>query len=505
MGDIQSSSAGALAADLTADAVVVGAGIAGLTTAYCLSREGLNVIVLDAGEIGSGETGRTTAHLTHAMDDRFVALEEMHGAEKVRLVADSHTAAIDRIEAIVRDEELDCDFTRLDGFLFATPGESPDLLDRELSAARRAGLSQVLMAARAPLSHFNTGRALQFPSQAQFHPMKYLSGLASAITRRGGRVFTGSPVAQVAGGREAHVKTSGNWVVRAGSVVIATNSPIVSRVAIASRQSGYRTYALAAPVPGGSVPQALYWDTGQPYHYVRIQKRPGSDLLIVGGEDHKTGQSDDAVERWEKLETWTRERFDGVGEVEYRWSGQVMETVDCLAFIGRNPLDDENVFIATGDSGQGMTHGTIAGMLLTDLIMKRANPWAELYNPSRIPVRAIGRFVQETLNTAAQYGAWVTAGDVDDVNQIQPRSGAIVRRGLRKIAVYRDDAGSLHERSAICTHLGCMVNWNSAEATWDCPCHGSRFDPYGKVLMGPAKQDLAVAEDEAGEQPRKSA
>jgi glycine/D-amino acid oxidase-like deaminating enzyme len=502
---MQPSEGGSLTADLTADVVVVGAGIAGLTTAYCLSLEKLSVIVLEAGEIGSGETGRTTAHLTHAMDDRFVTLEQMHGAEKVRLVAESHTASIDRIEAIVHGEGLDCEFTRLDGFLFAIPGESPDLLDQELSAAHQAGLSQVSMAPSAPLTHFNTGRALRFPLQGQFHPMKYLLGLANAISRRGGRIFTASPVVRVDGGKDAQVKTSGNWVVDAGAIVIATNSPIVSRVAIASRQAGYRTYALAARVPSGSAPQALYWDTGQPYHYIRIQRRSGSDLLIVGGEDHKTGQSNDAVERWGNLETWTRERFDAVGEIEYRWSGQVMEPVDCLAFIGRNPLDEENVFIATGDSGQGMTHGTIAGMLLTDLIMRRANPWAELYDPSRIQAQAIGRFASENLNAAAQYGAWVTGGDVEDVDQIQRESGAVVRRGLRKIAVYRDETGNLHERSAVCPHLGCVVNWNTAEATWDCPCHGSRFDRYGKVIMGPAQQDLAIAEDEAGQRPRKSA
>jgi Rieske Fe-S protein len=252
-------------------------------------------------------------------------------------------------------------------------------------------------------------------------------------------------------------------------------------------------------VARGSVPQILLWDTPDPYHYVRLQQVADSeegsesgqyDVLIVGGEDHKTGQADDADERFRRLEEWTKERFPQVEGFAFRWSGQVMEPVDGLAFIGRNPLDRGNVYIATGDSGNGMTHGTIAGMLLTDLIMGRENKWAELYDPARKTLGAIKDFAQENLNVAAQYTDLVTPGEVNDVSEVKAGEGAVIRRGLSKVACYRDDAGTLHERSAICTHLGCVVQWNSTEKTWDCPCHGSRYQKDGHVVNGPAISGL---------------
>jgi Rieske Fe-S protein len=267
-------------------------------------------------------------------------------------------------------------------------------------------------------------------------------------------------------------------------------------LAVHTKQRPYRTYVIGAAVPAGSVPTVLYWDTADPYHYVRLQAATPSaggstgDILIVGGEDHETGQSDDAEARYGRLEGWTRERFPMVGEIRFRWSGQVMEPVDALAFIGRNPMDHDNVFVATGDSGNGMTHGTIAGLLLTDLITGRENPWAELYSPSRVTLSAMGEFLRDTANMAAQYADWLTAGDVEKDRLVRPGSGAIVRHGLTKVAVYRDMDGTFHECSAVCPHLGGIVAWNHAEKTWDCPAHGSRFDGLGKVLNGPANKDL---------------
>jgi Rieske Fe-S protein len=250
------------------------------------------------------------------------------------------------------------------------------------------------------------------------------------------------------------------------------------------------TYVVAARVPQGSVPTVLSWDTGDPYHYLRLY----DDLLIVGGEDHKTGQASDTPERYARLEAWARARFPEMGEVELAWGGQVMETQDFLAFIGRNPMDHENVYVATGDSGMGITHGTIAGMLLSDLILGLTNPWEALYDPSRVTLRAVGDFARENSNVALQYTDWLTGGDVASADDVRPGSGAIVRRGLEKIAVYRDEQGEVHECLAKCPHLGCVVHWNPAEITWDCPCHGSRFDRYGKVISGPANCDLATAE-----------
>ena len=490
--------------DTHADVCIVGAGIAGITTAYLLAKQGKSVIVLDDGAVGGGQTQRTTAHLSNALDDRYFEIERLHGSEGAKLAAGSHTAAIDRIESIIGEEQIACDFVRLDGYLFLPPGESAELLDRELAAAHRAGLSGVERLPRAPLLYFDTGPCLRFPRQAQFHPLKYLTAVARAIERAGGRIFTGTHAETIKGGKPARIKTSNGRIVTADAVVVATNSPVNDLVAIHTKQAAYMTYAIGAIVPRGAVATALYWDTLDPYHYVRIQPlspeagmteqsgSEGQDVLIVGGEDHKTGQAPAHSDPYARLEAWARERFPMIREVRFRWSGQVMETIDGLAFIGRNPLDQPNVFIVTGDSGMGMTHGTIAGILLTDLILGRENPWTTLYDPSRKTLRALDRFVKENLNVARQYGDWLTSGDVDSPAQIKPGAGAVIRRGLTKMAVYRDEQGVCHERSAICTHLGGIVHWNDAEKTWDCPCHGSRFDRLGGVLNGPANRDLAV-------------
>jgi Rieske Fe-S protein len=260
-----------------------------------------------------------------------------------------------------------------------------------------------------------------------------------------------------------------------------------------TKQAPYLTYVIAGLVPKGAVPQALYWDTEDPYHYVRTE--PGvddeHDLLIVGGEDHKTGQRDDGTQRLAALERWAREHFPPLKYITHRWSGQVLEPADGVAFIGRNPGALKNVYIATGDSGMGLTHGTIAGILISDLVAGRGSRWAALYDPSRKMHKAALTFAKENLNVAAQYlEDYVGPGDVGSADNIAPGSGAVIRRKLTKVAAYRDDSGMLHESSAVCPHLGCIVAWNHLERTWDCPCHGSRFDCLGKVINGPAHSDL---------------
>ncbi|HUQ87068.1 MAG TPA: FAD-dependent oxidoreductase [Vicinamibacterales bacterium] len=476
--------------DTTADVCIVGAGIAGLTTAYLLTQVGKSVIVVDDGAIGSGQTSATTAHLVNALDDRFFELERLHGERGARLAAESHSAAIDRIESIVARERIACDFIRLDGYLFCAPEHDEAYLDRELEAIHRAGLHNVAKTGRAPLS-FDTGPCLRFPNQAQFHPLKYLAGLAQAIERAGGRIYTGTHADGIDGGDHAAVTTK-SGTVRAGSIVVATNVPVNDRLVVHTKQAPYMTYVIGGLVPRNSVATALYWDTGDPYHYIRLMPSIDAehDLLIVGGEDHKTGQAEDIDERHPRLEAWTRERFPMMRDVPYQWAGQVMEPVDGLAFIGRNPLDANNVYMVTGDSGNGMTHGTIAGMLLTDLILGRNNPWSALYDPDRITLRASGEFAKENANVAAQYTDWLTKGDVESTDSIAKDSGAVIRKGAAKVAVYRDATGALHERSAVCPHLGCIVAWNSSEKTWDCPCHGSRFDKFGEVVNGPANVGL---------------
>ena len=484
--------------DIRTSVCIVGAGIAGMTSAYLLARAGRAVVVIDDGPIGGGETGRSTAHITAALDDRYSEIEKLHGVEGSWIAAESHTAAINRIESIASLEDIDCDFERVDGYLFLGGGDDRKLLQQELEAAHRAGLSDIELLDRAPVKSFDFGPVLRFPRQAQFHPLKYLNGLARAIVRDGGQLFSGTHVESIEDGEPATVTTSTGQVITADSVVVATNSPVNDWVILHTKQAAYRTYVIAARVPRGSVTRALYWDTLDPYHYIRLQEvdplldpRRREELLIVGGEDHKTGQADDADQRFKRLEEWTRQHFPMIGNIDFRWSGQIMEPVDYMAFIGKNPGTDQHIFIATGDSGNGITHGTVAGILLTDLILGRRNPWSELYDPSRVTLRATPAFLKENLNVAGQYSDWTTGSDIDSYEQIAPGAGAVVRRGLKKIAVYRDDQGNVHERSAICTHLYCIVSWNSAERTWDCPCHGSRFDPYGRVVNGPAITPLS--------------
>jgi glycine/D-amino acid oxidase-like deaminating enzyme/nitrite reductase/ring-hydroxylating ferredoxin subunit len=476
------------------DVCVIGAGIAGLTTAYLLGMEGRSVVVLDDGLSGGGMTGRTTAHLTNAFDDRYAEMEKVHGEEGARKIAESHTAAIEKINQIVTAEKIDCDFEWVDGFLFCAPEHSVDLLDDELAACHRAGLTEVEKVARAPIDSFNTGPALRFPRQAQFHPLKYIAGLVKAIMRDDGRVFGQTHATKIEGGSQARIETTHGPVVTSDVIVVATNTPVNDRVAIHTKQAPYVTYAIGVRVPKDSLTRALYWDTGDPYHYIRLQREDGYDVLIVGGEDHKTGQANDGMERFGRIEQWTREHFPQALEVEYRWSGQVMEPVDGIAFIGRNPLDDDNVYIATGDSGQGMTHGTIAGLLLSDLIQGRKNKWENVYSPSRVRLRSLPEYASENINVAGQYADYVTAGDIKSESELGPGEGAIMRDGVSKIAVRRDGNGSVHKLSAVCPHLGCVVAWNSTEQTWDCPCHGSRFSAEGRVYQGPANTNLAADE-----------
>jgi Rieske Fe-S protein len=333
--------------------------------------------------------------------------------------------------------------------------------------------------------------------------LKYLTGIAQAVVAAGGKICAHTRVRSVDDGVPCRALTATGRVVTADAVVIATNSPISDRFAIHTKQAAYRTYAIALAIQRDAVPTALFWDTEDPYHYVRTYAHvDGRMSLIVGGEDHKTGQADDGEDRFVRLETWTRERFP-TGAVEYRWSGQVLEPVDHLAFIGRDPAA-RHVYIATGDSGHGMTHGTISAMLIPDLISQRTNKWERLYAPDRKSAKAFGTYAKENLNVVRQFGDYLKGGDVESTDAIAPGDGALLRSGAKLLAVYRDEQGALHARSAACTHLGCIVHWNGLEKSWDCPCHGSRFGLDGEALSGPAHLPLAAAKlpEESARPPR---
>jgi glycine/D-amino acid oxidase-like deaminating enzyme/nitrite reductase/ring-hydroxylating ferredoxin subunit len=499
------------------DVAIIGGGIAGLTTAYLLSKSGNKVAVIEDGYIGSGETGRTTAHITHALDDRYYNLEQKHGLDGARNAADSHTAAINLIESTVKEENINCDFERLDGFLFLDPTDRKESLNKELEATHRAGITTTEIVEKTPPQSFDTGPCIRFPNQAQFQPLKYLRGLYDSLSSNKVQIFTETHAQKV---NSDNIETADGYTVKTRNIVIATNAPIIDKTSkIYDKQDAYRTYVIGARIKKGAVPTALYWDTGNqnsenlvaPYHYVRIQKmdnynNKNYDLLIVGGEDHQTGNissPEDIEKRYSELESWTRDRFP-IEEIEYKWSGQVMEPQDSIAFIGHNPGDNgNNIYIATGDSGNGITHGTIAGILLTDLILGKSNPWTALYDPSRMPRQNPGaKFeegreaqFQEAEKSSNQYNqendkkspseGEEKAASIESLTEIQ---GMVLEE--KKIAVYKDHKGHLHTYSAVCAHLGCIVTWNNSEKSFDCPCHGSRFSPTGNVINGPANTPL---------------
>jgi Rieske Fe-S protein len=337
-------------------------------------------------------------------------------------------------------------------------------------------------------------RSLRFPNQARFHPLKYLAGLAKSITRRGGRLFAETAVESALEEKNGVVVKTDRGTVRASDVVFATNSPIGGCVTLHTKQAPYRTYALAASLPRGSLPDALYWDTLDPYHYVRLQPHSERlDMVVIGGEDHKTGEADDGVARFAALESWARDRLPDMGEVTHRWSGQVMEPVDYVGLVGRND-NDQHRYIVTGDSGQGITNGVVGSLLISSLILDGGSPWAEVYDPARTVTKKMGGFLSENLTVLKSFAEYLTAGEINSIERLKPGEGGLFRSGLKKIAACRDQHGRLHLCSAACTHMGCVVRWNSLEQCWDCPCHGSHFAPNGEPLNAPAVARLAEIE-----------
>lgn len=480
-----------LQTDVKTEVCVIGAGIAGLTTGYLLACSGKRVVVIDALGIGAGETGRTTAHF-FPPDEWYAEIEHAFGLRKARLVANSFSRAIDLVESIVKDEGIDCEFERLDGYLYALPGNGFKDLEKEYEAAKRAG-AQVELLPRVPGLSFDTGPCVKYKRQAQIHPLKYLNGLSQAMTRLKASIYCQTRALGIEKTGDFHTVTTTSGKIFADSVVVATNTPFNNRVVMHTKQAGYRTYVIGMRVPKGSVPRILLWDTGDPYYYVRLetpQSNTDYEILIVGGADHKVGEDEHPEHRYDEIERWTREHFPMAENVEYRWSGEVMEPSDGPAYLGRNPMDDKNVYIITGDSGNGMTHCTIGAMIINTLIYGRNNVWEEIYDPSRKVKHGLSDFIAEQADTLSHYADWIKGSEVDSVEEIPPGQGAVVRDGLRKIAVFRDDNGTLYALSAKCTHLGCMVHWNSAEKSWGCPCHGSRFAVTGEVLHGPAPTPL---------------
>jgi glycine/D-amino acid oxidase-like deaminating enzyme/nitrite reductase/ring-hydroxylating ferredoxin subunit len=498
---------------MTVDVVIVGGGIAGMSTAYLLSKAGQKIAVVEDGYIGSGETGRTTAHITNALDDRYYDLGRLYGKQGARIAADSHTAAINLVDSIVNEQKIDCEFERLDGFLFLDPSDKRKSLENELEATHRAGIIETELLERAPLKSFDTGPCIRFPRQGQFHPLKYLRGLTEAIIKNGGQIFTETHAQEISSNG---IVTSDGHKLDSKNIVIATNAPVFvdEKSKIYDKQEPYRTYVIGAQIKKGSITKALYWDTGDhesknsvpPYHYVRLQNLDNDsryDLLIIGGEDHKTGVLEYRPEdRFDKLIAWAKARFP-IEDIIYRWSGQVMEPKGSLAFIGHNPNDADNVYIATGDSGNGMTHGTIAGILLADMTLGKENHWTSLYDPSRQINEHNNNNTHkgdisssENNNSESDDGSKAEEHNSTFVKELSISEGRVVEGGKKgdkdnPIAAYKNEKDQVKIYSALCTHLGCSVIWNPLEKSFDCPCHGSRFSgSTGRVINGPANSNL---------------
>ena len=482
-----------LSEDEEADVCIVGAGITGLTLAYLLSATH-RVIVLEKDFVGAGDTGRSSAHVTRVLDSDYGALAKRFGEDGARTAALAHGAAIDLIERIVSEESIACDFTRLDGYVVGEPGEDEKKLEGMRAGAARAGIDDTTLESQAPFEARRAGPCLRFPRQASFDPWRYVNGLAEAVKRRGGVIRTHTPVVQWSKGPPARVETARGPLVHASAVVLATHAPLGGRPGIHARLEAYRTYVIAGVLPRDAAPLALAWDTGSPYHYVRTAPRDENDVsLIVGGEDHRTGSGDESAERYARLERWARERFPSLGAIEHCWSGQVFEPAGGLGFAGPAGEKAKELY-ATGHSGNGLTHGTLSAILLSSLVREGAHDWTSVFDPGRLKLDDAVEVAKQGSATVTGLAERLKGEELESSDQVRPGEAAIVGKGSSRLAVYREPDGKLWECSALCSHMGCVVHWNGAERSWDCPCHGSRFDVSGRVLEGPATKDLTPAD-----------
>jgi glycine/D-amino acid oxidase-like deaminating enzyme/nitrite reductase/ring-hydroxylating ferredoxin subunit len=474
---------------LTVDVAIVGGGITGLTTALLLARAGRKVAVLELGSLASGATGDTTGHLTASLDRPFEDLVSKFGEEGARIAVQASMTAIDFIEETVSGLAIACELARVPGYRFTESAKDVPALEIEGELARKLGLTVALLQ-EAPLP-FPVVAALRFERQAQMNPLPYCHALADEIERRGGEIFTGTLVEAVHDGAPCHVHACGH-VVSAETAIMATHTPLGKVLSLQARLSAYTSYALAFSVGGRSAPEGLFWDTEDPYHYVRRVRHGGDDLLLIGGEDHRTGKEPHPEARFSALESYARRHFD-LGAVAARWSGEYFEPADGLPYIGRLGGTD-HVLVGTGFSGTGLTFGTVAALLLSDLVQKHTNPWEELFLPTRVKPLASA---EETVKASAGV-AWSWAADrlrpteKAPLDALPAGQGRLMMIGGKRAAVYRDHAGAVHAMSPICTHLGCVVEWNGSAQSWDCPCHGGRFHPTGEVLNSPPTSALAA-------------
>jgi glycine/D-amino acid oxidase-like deaminating enzyme/nitrite reductase/ring-hydroxylating ferredoxin subunit len=471
-----------LSGDDRADVVVVGAGITGLTTARLLVEQGASVIVVDAGAICAGATGYTTAKVTSLHGLTYRDLADRFDEARARLYGAANEAAIAEIARIVETDGIDCGFERRAHTVYTSDPAKVDAIHKEAEITARLGLP---VSSDLPTElPFDVAAAVRFENQAQFHPRAYCLGLARAIQAAGGRVHTHTRARDIDGKRRVVATSAGE--LRGDAVVVATHLPIKQMGAYFARTEAWRSYALAVTVGGGR-PTDMYISAGSPTRSLR----PAGDHLIVGGEGHKVGDAHDTNEHYRNLEAWAREHFD-VTSVDYQWSAQDWSAADGVPYIGRMPGQGDSVYVATAFRKWGMTHGTVAAMMIRDLVAGRDNPWLEVYDATRVaPKQSMKKVVSANVDVVKHLvGDRIGAVREGAPASLAPGEGAVTYAGPNAIAAFRDDDGTLHAVSAVCTHMGCLVSFNPAERSWDCPCHGSRFAVDGTVLEGPAVDDL---------------
>jgi glycine/D-amino acid oxidase-like deaminating enzyme/nitrite reductase/ring-hydroxylating ferredoxin subunit len=477
----------ALDGDVDVEVAVVGAGITGLSVAQLLVEEGVDVAVIDAGRVGRGVTAGTTAKISSLHGLTYAKLESSFGEEGARLYGAANEAGLRHIAATAGRLGIDCELRRRPNYTYASSADELGQIEDEVEAARRAGLPARYVD-DVPLP-FHTAGAVRLDDQAEFHPLEYLAGLADWLHDRGCRIFEHTVATGVTDGAPATVETK-RGKVRADHVVVATHFPFLDRGLFFARVHPERSYAVAGPARG-PVPDGMFLSAGQPTRSVRFHPGADGELVLVGGEGHKVGQGGPTGKRYAALEEFAREHF-GIESIDYRWSTQDNMPLDDVPYVGALTPVSKRLYVATGFKKWGLAHAGAAGMMLRDELLGRDNAWSSLYDASRLgPVSSLSPFIRENLNVAFHFFAdRLTRRSLAPASQLGPGDGRVQARRERQVAVSRDADGALRAVSARCTHLGCIVNWNDAERSWDCPCHGSRFAPDGTVLQGPATEPL---------------
>lgn len=475
--------------DLNVDTVIVGGGITGITAAYLLVKEGVKVALVEAGKLLNGTTGHTTAKVTAQHDLIYDELINHFGKTKARLYYEANTDALNFIKKTVDENKIDCDLSQQDAVLYATTDQSVQKLEKENQAYQQLHIEGELVD-RIPFD-INVKKALFMKNQAQFHPLKYLTHLVQVIQEKGGYIFENTTAVNVEeNGDKVSVLTRNGKRITGEHILSCSHFPFYEGTGFYfTRMYSERTYLMAAKT-NKEYPGGMYLSVDQPSRTIRSARMNGEDLIIFGGEKHKTGQGKDTLEHYKAIETFGKEVL-GVNEIMYRWSAQDLTTLDKLPYIGAITATHPNILIATGYRKWGMTNGTAAALLLTDLVLKKPNPYKELYSPSRFYADpSLKTFFKENYNVAKHLIKGKLEIPLQNANFLSNDEGAVVLINEQRKGAYKDKEGQLHIVDTTCTHMGCEVNWNHGERSWDCPCHGSRFSYTGEVIEGPAEKPL---------------